>query len=345
MKKIVQSVWASLMLALVLGGFAPFVLAQSTNADSGTAAVVEPPIPGTFVPTKIPVTEAEGYQYSLDLMYGFSVIIRNSNDEGVQLLVPRNRALPLEQDLKMVIQNAVLNNIFGPDLEHTLNVTVEDWSRTSTHFNIRQVKYWHVEKSNLLNVSNLIDKIEILWNPGYFRWVEVVMPQPQSAVVIATNITSRAPVHLVAGRRDYATTKFYVEPAAWFGGAGLVGVPIGDFSELRGTLSITDKSFVVHHYSLPSGEFIESTVNRNMKIVAGPEEDRVTIEVYGKVGEYVNVTFGQQPEYMTEVLFPDRELSIPSSGVLKLKKTMSSSNGFFRVNHFDNLEKLRLQTR
>jgi hypothetical protein len=338
--------WTSLLLVLVLGGFAPIVLPQSTNADSGgTAAVVEPPIPGTFVPTKIPITEAEAYRYSIDLVYGFSVIIRNSSGEGTQMLVPRNRDLSIEQDIKTVVQNAVLTNVFDQSLEHTLIVTAEDWSRTSTHFNIRQIKYWHVEKSGLLNVSKLVEKIEVLWNPGYFRWVEMVMPQPESAVVIATNIASGAPVHLVAGRRDYATTKFYVEPAAWFGGAGLVGVPIGDFSELRGTLSITDKSFVVHHYSLPSGEFIESTVNRKMKIVAGPEEGRVTIEVYGKVGEYVIVTFGEQPEYMTEVLFPNHELFIPPSGVLRLRRTMFSSNGFFRVTHFENLEKLRLQTR
>jgi hypothetical protein len=141
---------------------------------------------------------------------------------------------------------------------------------------------------------------------------------------------------MISGQVGGTNRVFFVSPAA--GLASHVAIPLG-LNKISGELVLTNRFLEVHHFELPSGRFVETTVDRSLSIVPiATESGKIRVTVRGKVGETIQIFSGPSPEYTVRQLFPDKNLFIQPGGTFWFKANITGEASFFKVMYFSNQE-------
>lgn len=285
---------ASLMLALVLlGVFAPnVVLSQSTNGGGTAAPASVEPKPGTFVPSRLPVTRAQAYEYATGAVHGYWITISADDGNSASALIERSTNLSFEQEMRLVTQQFVIENKFDTNVGHRVLVTAETWN-LCTMFAAKPFVYRHDGKG--VAAEHVGDGLEIRLQRDVHNVLEMPFPAIKAAKITYRDATGKTVVWEAVPRFN-GTESFFVEQSVY---TGILGVPVG-LDSLYGTLEVESTTREIHEYSLPSGQLTASTIKRSVSIAPDTVlPNRIVVTIAGKVGEYFELRYGNSLDSIT----------------------------------------------
>lgn len=340
--------WASLTLVLILGGFAPIVLAQSTNEGDGTAAVVVvPPIPGTFVPTKIPITQAEMLEYGNQVVDSIYVIVRRKDGSESNSRVFNHSPAAngtVAEHVAQLLPQVAQELIFGETNLHQIGATGM-FRRTVMMFTGVVVTYRPDGKEGHLSPLDVGNAFKTVLLSSITSAFEIPYWHPRGARIEGLHSNGSAvgknALFLDGG---VAVGDFFVRPQVV---TGILAYPT-NLSNVTGTLSVTNEFFEIDHFELPSGRHTGRTVDRKIEIFPDSDPQKVVVRIYGRSMDQVLLYTGYSMEALDIQVLPNRNIFIsPSTGYVEVRVVMyfGESRGFFRAVHYSQEEAQRLLKR